>query len=239
MQALPEEARRPVARRHRPARPEDHLARVEEAHGPGGEDLEAVAPEVPDPGAPAEAVELGERAPALAVPRRDRVEDERLGRAVRAQAPEVRGEVLEPLDPVGDGGPEAPGRGRQDVDAAPARPQHAPALGVELREVEDVLEDVRREDDVERPLPEREVPAVVVDHREAAVGAVVRRGQVDRDDAEAALREEPRLDARAAAELEDARARRQVREHPLDLVGAQDVDELYGEHAATSAWTSA
>ncbi len=93
--------------------------------------------------------------------------------------------------------------GRQHVHGAPLRPQHAGDLAVETLEVRDVLEGRGGEDDVEAPIRKRDVLSVVLADRELARLAIARGREVDGGDVEARRRQDRRLLAGAAADLQE------------------------------------
>jgi len=94
--------------------------------------------------------------------------------------------------------PERPAVGREHVNFAAARRQHAANLRVQARKMGDVLRHVRRERDVDAGARQRDRPAVVVPDGKNALRGIGRIRDLDRGDVEAAPLQFQRLLAGAS-----------------------------------------
>ena len=112
--------------------------------------------------------------------------------------------------------------------------QHAAYFAMHTGQIRHVLQHIRGENDVDTGIGQRNRSAVVVGNGENAVHGIVRAGDVDRCDLEAAALEFQRLLARPRPEVENAGAGRKKPDNLFDFRKPDRVEVIERQHGSTN-----
>ena len=123
-------------------------------------------------------------------------------------------------------GPKPPGVGRKDVETAPARRQHASDFGMHARKIRNVLQHVRRENDVDAGIGQGDRPAIVIRDGEDALRCIVRVGDLNRGNVETSALEFQGLLAGPRSQVENARPRRKEGDNLVDFRQSDGVEVI-------------
>ena len=123
-------------------------------------------------------------------------------------------------------GPKPPGVGRKNVETAPARRQHPPDFGVHARKIGNMLQHVRRENDVDAGIGQGDAPAIVISDGEDTLRCVVRVGDLNRGNVETPALEFQGLLAGPRSEVENARPRRKEGDNLVDFRQSDGVEVI-------------
>lgn len=107
-------------------------------------------------------------------------------------------------------------------------------FGVHARKIRYVLEDVRREYDVNAGIGQRDRPAVVILDRKNPMRGIVRIRELDRADLEPASLQFQRLLAGTGPDLENTRASWKQRRDLLQFRRSNRVEVIKGQHSDTN-----
>ena len=112
------------------------------------------------------------------------------------------------------------------METAPAWRQHASDFGVHARKIRNVLQHVRRENDVDAGIGQRDRPAIVIRDGEDALRCIVRVGDLNRGDVETSALEFQGLLARPRSQVENARPRRKEGDNLVDFRQSDGVEVI-------------
>ena len=130
-------------------------------------------------------------------------------------------------------GPKPPRVRRQDVNAMALWRKHAMDFGVHARKIRYVLEDVRREHDVDAGIRQRDGPAVVILDRKNPMGRIVRIRELDRADLKPAALQFQSLLPGPGSDFENTRACWKQRRDLVQFRHSNCVEVVKGQHSDT------
>ena len=125
--------------------------------------------------------------------------------------------------------------GWHDVHTVAVRPQDALDFSVCLVQILDVFHHIRREDDIEGAVPERDVAAIVIGDGKETRLSVIGIRNFDRSNVDTTLEEIERLVASARANLEDPCTWSEESNDLVDLCCTECMQMLYREHTASAS----
>src|SRR2546430_4859491 len=123
--------------------------------------------------------------------------------------------------------------GWHDVHAVAVRPQDALDFSVCLVQILDMFHHIRREDDIEGAVLERDVAAIVIGDGKETRLRVIGIRNLDRSNVDTAFEEIERLVSSARANLEYPSPRPEESNNLVDLCCTECMQMLYREHMAS------